>query len=142
VSFIINYNQTLNCSNEEVIALLNDFKGYNKWWPKKFKISHSFKNNTNYLTFYPLFGFKIIWEIISTNKSIKTSYNKGPITGNGKWIIEQVSTNKTNLHYNIKVTPRNLFFELLFIKSLFKKVHIYHMKHLFNELEKHLTSLT
>lgn len=136
----VNYNKIIHHSASDIENVLLNFKAYNLWWPKKFKIKHSVKNNQNYLSFSPFIGIKITWLISKKDNKITTSYITGPVKGNGEWIIEKLTDKTTKLHYSINVSPR-----IPLVKSIpfpfnkpFGKIHLGHMDDLFICLENHL----
>ena len=136
----IDYNKIINHSEEKILQALKDFKSYPLWWSKKFKIQYFFKKKKNILVFSPVPTINITWEVNIDNNVVNTKYKKGPVKGYGVFKTEKITDTKTKVYYNITVSPRTKLIKTIptALVSIFKQVHLYHMKQLFNNLNKYL----
>jgi hypothetical protein len=110
------------------------------WWHKNFKIKHFLKKDKQLLIFSPAPAINITWYVYANKNIINTYYTKGPVKGYGALKTKKISESKTEVYYNILVSPRtNLIKTILsLLLQAFKRVHVFHIKQLFKSLEKHL----
>lgn len=133
----IKVTEVLDIPKHEVWEAIRDFRSYDKWWKIPVDISHS---NPGYLEFRPLPFVTIGIEVIAgkTESEIRFHYVKGPFRGYGVWKFRELEGRKTQVSYEIFLSPIHWVYQCIGNTRFFVKKHTKDIRVIIHRIKKHL----
>lgn len=131
----IKVTEIINAPKFRAFRAVCDFRSYGKWWVIPINVRNS---DLGYLEFKPLIfitiGIKVLAKEIDTE--VQFDYVKGPFRGHGIWKFKELENGKTQVSYEIFLSPVNFVYRFASSTQFFTRKHIKDIRIIIKRIKK------